>query len=142
MSNEGKGAPFPIKLNPETIPFTNLYQGPNGPTNGTQAVIHSANQLLGILPSAGKDMIDPSKINFDQGEVVLVGLGERKDSSAKVEIQSIVYLTDRGNNLPALTLINYREIMVGGVILDVLSHPVHVVKLKKLVGAVQFSSAK
>jgi hypothetical protein len=141
-TDEGKDAPFPMKLSPDIMKFTILYQGPNGPKNATHAVVHSANQLLDILPNAGQDQIDPGKINFAQEEVVIVGLGERKDSSAKVEIQSIVYLTDRGNNLPSLTLINYREILVGGVILDVLTHPVHVVKLQKLDGAVQFTAAK
>lgn len=137
----GKDGPFPMieGLDPEIMKFTTLYQGPGGPRTSTHAVVHSKNQLTSILPNAVALGIDPNQIDFENEEAIIVGLGQRPTSGYRIEIKSVVYCTDRGGTLPALTLVNYSEETPGGTAQDVLTFPVHVIKLKNLTGAIQFN---
>ena len=126
-------------LDPEIMKFTSLYQGPGGPRTPTHAVVHSKNQLLSIVPNAAALGINPNQIDFENEEVIIVGLGQRPSSGYKIEIKSVVYCTDRGGTLPPLTLVNYSEETPGEIAEDVLTFPAHAIKLKKLAGAIQFN---
>ncbi|HEY6969545.1 MAG TPA: hypothetical protein VJA94_10095 [Candidatus Angelobacter sp.] len=137
-----KDGPFPMLAKDglywERIPFQTLYQGNRGPKKLTTIVAHSKPELLNALPDIKDTGIDADNINFAKDEVIIVGLGERPDNGSLVQIDQILYFTDRLKGRGPLTSISYGEHRTTG-ILDVLTYPVHVVKSRRLDGEVQFS---
>jgi hypothetical protein len=133
--------PFPmanIGLDYERVPFTTLYQGSRGPAKPISAVVHSKSDLLSNWPEIAQTGISPDEVNFDSEEVVVVGLGQRPDNGYMVQVEDVLYFTDRGKGREPLTDVLYGEYRTTGR-LDVLTHPVHVVRLRKLSGKdVQF----
>jgi hypothetical protein len=139
-----KDGPFPmlkIGLDWERIPFEGLYQGTRGCVKPTAAVVRSKNDLVANLPNIAQTGIDPDKIDFENEEVIIVGLGERPDNGYMVQIDEILYFTDRMKGRGPLTSVSYSEHRTTGR-LDLLTYPVHVVKLRKLDGTeVEFDPA-
>lgn len=137
-----KDGPFPMlgrtELNWERIPFQTLYQGTRGPKKLTTAVAHSKSELLETLPGISETGIDADNINFDNDEVIIAGLGERTGNGYLVQIDQVLYFTDRLKGQGPLTSVFYGEHRTTG-LSNVLTYPVHIVKLRRLVGEVQFN---
>jgi hypothetical protein len=84
--------------------------------------------------------LDPQNVDFDKGEVIFVALGARPTNGYMVQIQQIIYLTDRGPKFSGpLTTVDYSEYRTAG-LSDVETYPLHVIKLRRLEGTeIQFS---
>jgi hypothetical protein len=134
----GKDAPFPLVgpgLYWERVSFETVYQGNRGPKTAKAGVLRSTSDLASQLP--GFDLHD---VDFEREEAIFVALGARPGNGHLVQIEQILYLTDRGPKFNGpLTLVSYSEYGTAGQ-LDVETYPLHVVKLRTLEGSdVQFS---
>lgn len=132
--------PFPmakIGLDYERVPFATVYQGSMGPAKPISVVVHSKSDLLSSWPEIGQTGISPDEVNFDSEEVIVVGLGQRPDNGYMVQVEDVLYFTDRGKGRKSLTDVLYGEYRTTGR-LDVLTYPVHVIRLRKLSGDVRF----
>ena len=98
-----------------------------------QKVIHNSDDLA---LSFGNN--NPPKLDFANEEAVIVALGEKPTNGFSVEITAITYITDRGENLPGLLSVTY-VVKSAKQTSDVITRPLHVVKLKKLEGDVEFN---
>ncbi|SRR5579872_336860 len=125
----GKDAPFPMLtgLYWERVSFQTLYQGNRGPKRPVQAAVKSRSDLPPTLSEI------PIDVDFGQDEVIVVALGERPNNGYLAQIDQILYYTDRGEGKGPLTMVQFSEHKTTGV-LDVVTYPVHVVKLRKLAG--------
>lgn len=135
-SSFGKDAPFPMRVGLywERIPFETVYQGNRGPEVAVAKVVRSAAELASAFPG-----FTASGVNFDTEQIILVGLGLRNDNATMAQIDDVFYFTDRGSGRQPLTSVNFGEYKTNGQS-DVQTHPVHVVKTRKLKGdEVQFS---
>ncbi len=134
----GKDAPFPLVgagLYWERVPFETIYQGNRGPKIAKTGVLRSTSDLASQLPDFALHNVD-----FEREEVIFVGLAARPGNGYMVQINQILYLTDRGPKFNGpLTVVDYREYVTAGQS-DVETYPLHVIKLRKLEGAdTQFS---
>lgn len=133
----GKDAPFPmveVGLEWERVPFETVFQGSRrtGPNRTETAVVHSSSDLSSKLPN-----ITLPPVDFNTEELILVQLGKRLDNGYLVQIDEILYFTDRLEGRGPLTVVHYSEHRTPGRS-DVLSYPLHVVKLRKLDGDTEF----
>jgi len=133
--------PFPMSTAPtaglgyEKIPFVNVLKSAfNGPKLAVQAAIKNANQYETLL----SDILNPlPQVDFTREQLFLVAAGEQASNSFDVEITSVLYLSDRGQNRPDLSLVSFEEHNTGG-LLHVITAPWHLVKTRLLAGETQF----
>jgi hypothetical protein len=110
------------------VPFVTIIQASDGgPAVPAEHVIVSDRDYDAFFNNGRR----PTSIGVDfSKEVVLaVGLGERQDSRFGVEIQHIVQMTS-GFTAP-FSFVNYVEKVRSGPAIDVITHPIHVVKVAR-----------
>lgn len=142
---EGHDGPFPMaekkgeKLSPpETIDFKTVYNGPDGPKNATYARVSSADDLRKLLPNPLPADVDLSSIDWSNQDAIVVGLGQRPTSGFRVEVTRVYWVNDTLKNPSELTVVDYHESKPSGSATDVLTFPVHIIRLRKLPGGVQY----
>jgi hypothetical protein len=128
-------------LYPTIIPFTTVFQADDGLKNAQSGVIRTATELQSVLPHQSSYLAD--KVNFEKEQLIFVALGERPVGMFEAQINSVLYLTDRGNGLPALTEVSYKETTTTSSIVDPYMeqavYPMHVIKLRKVDGQTTFN---
>jgi hypothetical protein len=128
-------------LFPTVISFVTVFQADDGLKNAQSGVIRTSTELQSILPRQSSYLAD--KVNFEKEQLIFVALGERTVGMFEAQINSVLYLTDRGNGLPALTEVSYRETTTRGAVVDSYMkqavYPMHVIKLRKLDGQTTFN---
>lgn len=132
-----KDGPFPMLeagLEWERVPFETVYQGSrsSGPSETETAVVRSSSDLHSKVPNLSLPRID-----FDSQEAIVVQLGKRPDNGYLVQIDEILYFTDRLGGKGPLTTVRYSEHRTAGR-LDVETYPLHIVKLINLDGETEF----
>lgn len=137
----GKDAPFPIfnvSLYWERIPFETVYQGNRGPKSAKTGVLRSASDAASQLSE-----YDLGDVDFAKQELIFVALGARPTNGYMVQIDQVMYFTDRGPKFKGpLTTVDYIEYRAAGQS-DVETYPLHVIKLRKLEGMdTEFSPSK
>jgi hypothetical protein len=127
-------------LYPTIIPFTTVFQADDGPKKAQNGVIRTTAELQSMLPRQSSYLAD--RVNFEKEQLIFVALGERPVGMFEAQINSVLYLTDRGNGLPALTEVSYRENTTQGVLdpyIKQVAYPMHVIKLRKVDGQTTFN---
>jgi hypothetical protein len=123
------------------VPFLTVFQADDGLKKAPSGVIRTTTELQSILPRQSSYLAD--KVNFEKEQLIFVALGERTAGMFETQINSVLYLTDRGSGLPALTEVSYRETTTRGAVVDPYMeqavYPMHVIKLKKLDGQTTFN---
>jgi hypothetical protein len=119
----------------ERIEFSEVYHNATqGPDKPVQAVIREQQELQKLLPGVPGPSID-----FSKQQLIVVALGEKPTSGYDVRITSVMYLTDRLQGRPPLTMIAYTDSEKGGAS-DRQSRPVHVVSTRRLEGEAEFNA--
>jgi hypothetical protein len=127
-------------LYPKFIPFATVFQADDGLKNVQSGVIRTTTELQSILPRQSSYLADI--VNFKKEQLIFVALGERTLGMFEAQINSVLYLSDRGNGLPALAEVSYKEITTPGAIVHPYmeqAYPMHVIKLRKLDGQTTFN---
>jgi hypothetical protein len=122
----------------QTIKFTTLYQGPQGSPNPFNDVIQTPEDLMAAFGAAWPFA---NKVKFPADEVIVVALGSRPTSGYTAQITEVLYLPSTSATQPAQTEITYTEIAPTGPTNDVMTNPMHVVRLKHLDGVASFNEA-
>ena len=126
---------------PTIIPFATVFQADDGLKNVQSGVIRTTTELQSILPRQSSYLVD--QVNFENEQLIFVALGERALGMFEAQINSVLYLADRGNGLPALTEVSYKEITTPAAIvhpyMEQGAYPMHVIKLRKLDGQTTFN---
>jgi hypothetical protein len=121
----------------ERIEFSEVYHSETqGPHNPVQAVIRDQQELQKLLPG-----LPVASVDFSKQQLIVVALGDKPTSGYDVRITSVMYLTDRLQGRPPLTMVNYRDTEKGGAS-DRQSRPIHVVSARRLEGEVEFDAEK
>lgn len=105
-----------------------------GPHKPVQAVIRDQQELQTLLPGVPVPSVD-----FVDKQLILVALGDKPTSGYDVHITSVMYLTDRLQGRPPLTMVNYSDTEKAGPS-DRQSRPIHVVSTRRLAGEVEFNA--
>jgi hypothetical protein len=122
-------------LDYERIEFSEVYHSATqGPHKPVQAVIRDQQELQKLLPGVKVPSVD-----FGGKQLIVVALGEKPTSGYDVRITSVMYLTDRLQGRPPLTMVDYSDTEKGGPS-DRQSRPIHVVSTRRLEGAVEFNA--
>jgi len=135
------------RLYPAMIIFTTVFQAGEGPAKAENGVIRTNADLRKFLRNLA-NLTNPadvtasleSKVDFEKEQLIFVALGERP-SGHEAQINTVTYLTNRGKELPSLTEVSYREIAIHGTMPDAddPTYPIHVIKLRKLLGETTFN---
>ena len=121
----------------ERIEFSEVYHSATqGPHKAVQAVIRDQQESQKLLPGVPVPSVD-----FADRQLIVVAPGEKPTSGYDVRITSVMYLTDRLQGRPPLTMVNYRDTEKGGAS-DRQSRPIHVVSTRRLEGEVEFDAEK
>ena len=96
-----------------------------------QAVIRDQQELQTLLPGVPVPSVD-----FVDKQLILVALGDKPTSGYDVHITSVMYLTDRLQGRPPLTMVNYSDTEKAGPS-DRQSRPIDVVSTRRLAGEVR-----
>ena len=119
----------------ERIPFVNVLKSAyNGPKAAVQAAIRNSAQYQTVLGGILKPL---PPVDFTREQLYLVAAGEQTSNRFDVTITSVLYLADRGQNRPDLSLVYLEEEDTGGQ-LDVMTAPWHLVKTQLLADETQF----
>lgn len=119
----------------ERIAFAEVYHtATQGPDKPLQAVIRDQAELQKLLPGMALPSVD-----FNTQQLIVVALGDKPTSGYDVRITSVMYLTDRLQGRPALTMIAYTDTEKGGPF-DQQYRPIHVVSTRQLEGEVEFEA--
>lgn len=119
----------------ERIPFADVYHSATqGPGKPVQAVIRNQQELQKLLPGLPLPAID-----FSQEQLIAVALGDKPTSGYDVRIVNVMYLTDRLQGRPPLTMVTYADTEKGGPS-DLQCRPVHIVSTRRLEGAAEFNA--
>jgi hypothetical protein len=122
-------------LYPERVEFSEVYHSETqGPHKPVQAVIRDEDGLRKILPGVSLPSVD-----FGKQQLIVVALGDMPTSGYDIRITSVMYLTDRLQGRPPLTMVNYSDTEKGGAS-DRQSRPIHVVSTRRLEGEVEFDA--
>jgi len=122
-------------LYPERVEFSEVYHSATqGPHKPVQAVIRDQEELQKLLPGIALPAVD-----FADKQLIAVALGDKPTSGYDVRITSVMYLTDRLQGRPPITMVNYSDAEKGG-ISDRQSRPIHVVSTRRLEGEVEFDA--
>lgn len=122
-------------LDYERIEFSEVYHSATqGPHKPVQAVIRDQQELQKLLPGVKVPSVD-----FGDKQLIVVALGEKPTSGYDVRITSVMYLTDRLQGRPPLTMVDYSDTEKGAPS-DPQSRPIHVVSTRWLDGAVEFNA--
>lgn len=122
-------------LYPQVVEFSDVYHsGTQGPDEPVQAVIRDQEQLRKLLP----DILVPP-VDFKEKQVIVVALGRRPTDGYDVRITSVMYITDRLQGRPPLTMIGYTDSEKGG-LSDMVSKPIHIVSTRPLDGEIEFEA--
>ncbi len=128
-------------LYPTIVPFSTVFQADDGLKNAQSGVIRTTAELQSMLPRQSSYLAD--RVSLEKEQLIFVALGERPVGMFEAQINSVLYLTDRGNGLPALTEVSYRETTTTSSIVDPYIeetvYPMHVIKLRKLDGQTTFN---
>jgi len=119
----------------ERIPFVNVLKSTfNGPKSAIQAAIKDDAQYQTLL---GKLLKPLPPVDFEHEQLFLVAAGEQTSNGFDVTITTVLYLSDRGQNRPDLSMVYFEEEDTGGQ-LDVITAPWHLVKTRRLDGETEF----
>lgn len=122
-------------LYPERVEFSEVYHSATqGPQKPVQAVIRDQEELQKLLPGIALPAVD-----FADKQLIAVALGDKPTSGYDVRITSVMYLTDRLQGRPPITMVNYSDAEKGGAS-DRQSGPIHVVSTRRLEGEVEFDA--
>jgi hypothetical protein len=126
---------------PTIIPFVTVFQADDGLKTAQSGVIRTKTELQSILPRQSSYLA--AKVDFEKEQLIFVALGECK-SGGEARIDTVMFLSDRGNGLPSLTEVGYKEVTPhGAAAVDPdaaqAAFPMHVIKLKKLDGETSFN---
>lgn len=120
-------------LYPESVDFTEVYHSTTqGPDRPVQAIIRTKDDLQKLLPG-----IPAPGIDFGKQQLIAVALGDQGVSVCDVRITSVMYLTDRLQGRPPLTIISYTDTEKEGSSGQP-CRPVHVVSTRPLEGETEF----
>src|SRR5437870_161233 len=113
----------------ERIEFSEVYHSvTQGPHKPVQAVIRDQQELQKLLPDIAVPLVD-----FGVKQLIVVALGDKPTSGYDVRITSVMYLTDRLQGRPPLTMVNYSDTEKGGPS-DRQSSPIYLVSTRRLEG--------
>jgi hypothetical protein len=126
---------------PANLAFATVYQADDGPENAVNGVIRSKAELRNILSHQAPSLED--NVNFEKEQLIFVALGKRDSAGQDAQINAVIYIADRGNGLPPFTEVSYRESTSPIPVADTATvrpiFPIHVVKLRKLMGDTTFN---
>jgi hypothetical protein len=140
MQEDGKQI-MAKKGSPQNIVFATVLQADDGPENAQNGVIRGKGELRRLLRRLAPLLA--GSLDFDKGQLIFVALGRCESGGREAQITAVVYFTDRGNGLPPLAEIWYRENSIDLLVAkpDIVKPtcPIHVIKLKKLDGETIFN---
>ncbi len=141
MQKPTHDAPVPMSPAPEAglgcegIPFVNVLKSMfNGPRSAVQVAIRNDKQYQTVLGEILKPL---PPMDFTREQLLLVAAGEQTSNRFDVTITSVLYLSDRGQHRPDLSIVYFEEEDAGGQ-LDVITTPWHLVKTQLLDGETEF----
>ena len=97
---------------PTIIPFATVFQADDGFKNAHSGVIRTKTELQSILPRQSSYLAN--SVNFEKEQLIFVALGERNSGGYELQINAVLYLTDRLRGLPPLAEVSYKELTPGG----------------------------
>ena len=114
----------------ESVPFTTIIKSSHGgPDESKQIEIVSEKEYKDFFKGNPPPI---PKVDFNKEQVLAVSMGTKPTSGFSVEIVNIIHMT--GGITGGFTFVHYVERSPTGPVLEVLTHPFHVVKCRQLVG--------
>lgn len=118
------------------VKFRTLLRDTRGPTNATNEVLHTQEQLDGYVESCQDKQQPRHVVAFPEERVIAVALGARPHGGDHVEIVAVVQET--GGVVGVQHHVLYVEHVPHGLATDMITYPQHVIRLRGIGGIVSF----